>query len=256
MSSKNISIKYPGKISETLRRSLPFVRTGKSKLYLLSCSDGVDVVAKTLTRRSEPWKSLFLHELKVYRAIASTRFHRFFPRLLHSEKRKFLSIWEHAKGRSAGIGRFFPEKLTRERSELLLESIRWIKGIKPSNWAGHTRNAFEFAHGDLVCSNILFSGKRVVLVDWEHAGMKPPFFDHAFLWVMGIFSRPLRQTILNYIERRQAQEIFWANVIQINKKELRIHQGLQKNTKYKSEKSVEEIRRKLRESLKEAEALF
>lgn len=251
MNSKNIGIKQIQKLNDKLQHALPFVTTGKSKLYLVRTSNGIDVVAKILTKRSEPWKSLFLHELEVYRNLQSTQFHQFFPKLLFSEKKKFISLWEHSKGRSVGIGRFFPEKLTQHRSKLLLESIQWIKKIKLSKMVAQT-TAFGFAHGDLVCSNILFSRKRVVIVDWEYAGMKPEFFDYAFLWVMGIFSRSLKTTILNYIERRQDRGKFWANVILIIKKELRIHQGLRSNTKYKSEKSLREIRAKLRESLLEA----
>lgn len=37
----------------------------------------------------------------------------------------------------------------------------------------------SLAHGDLVASNIMVNGGRIVLIDWEHAGEKPIAFDLA-----------------------------------------------------------------------------
>lgn len=37
----------------------------------------------------------------------------------------------------------------------------------------------SLAHGDLVASNIMVNGGRIVLIDWEHAGEKPVAFDLA-----------------------------------------------------------------------------
>ena len=41
----------------------------------------------------------------------------------------------------------------------------------------------HFAHGDLTARNVLRCDDGLVLIDWEWAGLYPPGYDDAFLWL-------------------------------------------------------------------------
>lgn len=227
----------------------PFITTGKSKIYSFKNPEGIEIIVKVLTNKSEPWKSFFIRELKIARKIESTRLADYCPRLLGYDLKKWASWWEKSKGKPLGVGRFFPESIGRRHIQSMLEAVEITRSsLRPA------KGGLEFAHGDLVNSNILFSGKRLAFLDWEHAGLKPPFFDHAFLWVMGLFSKTHRNIILQHVEMKKGLSFFWENVAEISEKELRIHRGLKPGSLYKSDKSLNEIRGRLQDEYRFASA--
>lgn len=55
------------------------------------------------------------------------------------------------------------------------EMIRSAAALDRSRWS--------FGHGDITARNVLRRGDgRLVLIDWEWAGLHPPLYDLAFLW--------------------------------------------------------------------------
>jgi len=65
--------------------------------------------------------------------------------------------------------------------------------------AGSPRPAL--CHNDLVCQNVL-EGERLMLIDWEYAGIGDPFFDLAVLVQHHGLDEPLARCLLeNYLER-------------------------------------------------------
>jgi len=227
-------MKFPANLGK------PFAVTGKSKIYFYKSPDGTNVVFKQLTSRAEPWQSLFRNEMRVGRKLKSSELARHSPRLLGVDMHRKISGWEHAEGKSSGVGRYFSGKIKDKDCKAILKVVEKVGRILPP-----PKDGYRFSHGDLVCSNLLLSQDKVVLVDWEHAGMRPAYYDLAFLWVMGLFAPALRNDVLRQIKGKAALAAFWTLVASILSKEIRLHKNLRANSKYRSERPLGEIRHRL-----------
>jgi len=63
-------------------------------------------------------------------------------------------------------------------------------------------------HNDLLSANLIRAGSRIVIVDWEYAGMGDPFFDLANLAANnGLDEDESRELLLGYAGEAQAEEL-------------------------------------------------
>lgn len=272
-------------LNVVLEPDIPFNKTGKSAVYFGKTPEIDRVVVKVMFNREEEWTSKFLYELKIVREIEETNLFKSSPKLLFSIESEFVSIWEHIEGSHIGVWRFFSEKMTGDQSEDIIENILPIKKIRPVRRANpdeiaklHTElqnneflssdvipglnaviekysSVWEFAHSDLLPGNIFLTKNGVSIIDWEHANMRLPFFDLAFLWVMGLFSETHRQSILRKVDENFI-DVFWTNVIFIALNELRNHKGVNEAEISKSGKTWGQIKEKLDLSLSIAKRNF
>jgi aminoglycoside phosphotransferase (APT) family kinase protein len=213
----------------------PFVRTGKSNLFKAVAPDGRKVVIKRLVLKQEPWVSLFRREISVHRELSHLGHPHPFPHLIRSDGRELWSVWEFVEGAPAGKGRFYASWTTPGQAHAIIHAIRWMPAYRP-------HGALAFAHGDLVASNVVLGKEGVVLLDWEHAGLRPAGHDLATLWVMAQFAPTLRKAALAEAKRLGLLRPFGRNAAGIALKELRIHAMLKPGDPYKSEKTLPEIR--------------
>ncbi|HXB98599.1 MAG TPA: phosphotransferase [bacterium] len=234
----------PGWLERALR-SRPFVSTGKSRLYKAVAPGGRKVVVKQLVLHEEPWVSLFRQEILVHREISGPGHPHPFPKLVLSDGRRRWSVWEFVAGQAAGRGRFYASGTTAGQAQAILAAIAWIPAVR-------RQHPLCFAHGDLIASNLIYAKRRVMLLDWEHSGLRLAGHDLATLWVMAQFAPPLRRAALAEAKRQRLLGPFWRNAAEIASKELRIHAELKPGDPYKSERPLAEIRAGLRRALKRA----
>jgi Phosphotransferase enzyme family len=118
---------------------------------------------------------------------------------------------------SAGIALPSPVRPPRVHAAaeglLLLEPVAWLPRVTSWRLPGEvaysvgaysTRNGTATtdagaAHGDFAPWNLLRTKDGWVLLDWEHASSKPPFFDlwHYLLQAHSLLGRPNARTLLN-----------------------------------------------------------
>jgi hypothetical protein len=229
-----------------LKRALlgrPFVSTGKSRLYKAVAPGGRKVVVKQLVLHEEPWVSLFRQEISAYRLLSGPGHPHPFPALILSDGRKRWSVWDFVPGPPAGQGRFYDSATTARQAQAILRAIAWIPALRH-------QHPMTFAHGDLLASNLVYARSRVMLLDWEHSGLRLAGHDLATLWVMAQFAPALRKAALAEARRLGLLGFFWRNAADIAAKELRLHAGIKPGDAYKSERPLAEIRAGLRRALK------
>lgn len=89
-------------------------------------------------------------------------------------------------------------------------------------------DAWAFAHGDALPSNMLMDAHHVTVVDWEWAGMYRPGYDHALLWTLLHHAPNTRAALIASASTgpwaRRAG--LWVNAAMTVAREIRIHRDL------------------------------
>ncbi|MBV9026691.1 MAG: aminoglycoside phosphotransferase family protein [Streptomycetaceae bacterium] len=233
-------------------------RTGKTVL-LTGTLDDRAVVVKALTDPDPFWREKFTREIVAYQAFATSPPPFPVPALRAADEAVGVFVLDHADGRPAATERY-PPALPLPLVERLLAAVapvrRWTPPpvlaqpvfAYPDRLARYraaglfddadvaaltvllrrTVGRWEFAHGDALLSNILITDDgRATLIDWEFAGLYPPAYDLALLWVLLRATEGARDRIETAAGDEPAVRAgFWISVATVLTREMRTHREL------------------------------
>jgi Phosphotransferase enzyme family len=224
------------------------------KARLTWSADGA-VVTKTLVPHLviPHWASLLgtprraaLNELRVNRMLREHPPPVPVPMLLSSSRRGPSMTFEAVDG--APLGPKFPVSLPGSEVDALIAMAVALRGYRPTRrWfrrlhvgprlklhqrsgligdadaialtqlADNPRHKWRFAHGDITARNVLGDSQgRLVLIDWEWAGMYPAGYDLAFLWFSLLDVPGARAKVAGAVPRHeQAGFLLSATLIQL-----------------------------------------
>ena len=276
----------------TLRRAVPGLTVGRvlcrgAKAVLVEATfDGRPVVAKVLTSTDRTWREALAREARIYLAfqewaapvavpglVAQDVGHRVLVighvggRPVHVERhppRLPPAVWWTVLAAAVRISRWmppvsrvervfdYPARITRYHGLGLLtgqdvDALRTLLPLAGGRW--------EFAHGDLLLSNVHLPtaapvapvdprasrGSRVpdehdetgevhgpvTVLDWEWAGMYLPGWDLATLWLLAGATPGARGLIVATAGSDPAREAaFWVNAATAVTREIHTHAGL------------------------------
>jgi hypothetical protein len=240
-------------------------RSGKA-LVLSGSLHGRPVVAKLLTSTDDLWTTAFARELIAYMAFAASPPPVGVPAVHAADAERGLLVIDRVDALPAALERY-PGPLPTSTATALLATAsalaRWsppagrfarvfayaeridlyhryglldvkdrsalralLHAAEPAGW--------EFAHGDLLPTNLYLADAGPTLIDWEFAGFYLPGHDLALLWVLLAATPEARTAIENLAvaptqdhddqERRRAA--FLLNLAMALTRELRIHAEL------------------------------
>jgi hypothetical protein len=233
-------------------------RTGKTVLLTGTLHDR-SVVVKVLTDPAPFWRAKFTREVAVYQAFASSPPPFTVPALRAADASAGVLVIDHADGHPATLDRY-PLALPSPTVDTLLTTLaplrRWtpppvlaqpvfnypdrLERYRAAGFFDETDVAaltallrrtvgrWEFAHGDALPSNVLITNDgQATLIDWEFAGLYPPAYDLALLWVLLRATEGAREHIEAAVGDEPAVRAgFWTGVATVVTRELRTHREL------------------------------
>lgn len=221
--------------------------------YVVTQIDEATCFEKKLTLNTEPWIELFKNEIEFYLQYSSRPvFQQYVPRLIKYSLAPLSLVLEFIPGKSISTDRYsddidhfefqqimfalkrFNSEFQRETKKEELNKI--VSKVQASRVLGDATKIileeysnriehFTFCHGDFLPKNLIrHQDGKIQIIDWEFYGHKPPFWDHALLWI-SIKNIQYQQHIFNSATIADQSHSFLLALAYFLERELNIHQS-------------------------------